>query len=62
MQHLGRRYVRYVNDVYRRTVTLWEGRFKSEIEQALGGRQVRRSVEGRRIQLRSQLGKRGGRS
>jgi putative transposase len=32
MQHLGRRYVRYVNDVYRRTVTLWEGRFKSEIE------------------------------
>lgn len=56
MQHLGRRYVRYVNDVYRRAGTLWEGRIKSEIEQALGGRQVRRSVEGRRIQLRGQLG------
>lgn len=31
MQHLGRRYVRYVNDVYRRTGTLWEGRFKIEL-------------------------------
>lgn len=29
MQALGRRYVRYVNKVYRRTGTLWEGRFKS---------------------------------
>ena len=26
MQSLGRRYVRYVNDRYRRTGTLWEGR------------------------------------
>ncbi len=26
MQSLGRRYVRYVNDTYRRTGTLWEGR------------------------------------
>lgn len=29
MQSLGRRYVRYVNDCYRRTGTLWEGRYKS---------------------------------
>src|ERR1700729_3005315 len=29
MQALGRRYVRYVNAMYRRTGTLWEGRFKS---------------------------------
>ena len=29
MQSLGRRYVRYFNDRYRRTGTLWEGRFKS---------------------------------
>jgi putative transposase len=31
MQAVGRRYVRYVNGVYRRTGTLWEGRFKSAI-------------------------------
>lgn len=29
MQSLGRRYVRYFNRAYRRTGTLWEGRFKS---------------------------------
>jgi len=29
MQAVGRRYVRYVNQVYRRSGTLWEGRFKS---------------------------------
>ena len=29
MQSVGRRYVRYVNETYRRTGTLWEGRFKS---------------------------------
>ncbi|MBO9716865.1 MAG: transposase [Pseudoxanthomonas sp.] len=29
MQALGRRYVRYVNDHYRRTGTLWEGRYKA---------------------------------
>ena len=29
MQHLGRQYVSYVNARYRRTGTLWEGRFKS---------------------------------
>jgi putative transposase len=29
MQSLGRQYVRYFNDTYRRTGTLWEGRFKS---------------------------------
>lgn len=29
MQALGRRYVRYVNDRYHRTGTLWEGRYKA---------------------------------
>jgi putative transposase len=29
MQQLGRRYVRYFNEVYERTGTLWEGRYKS---------------------------------
>ncbi|WP_313318554.1 transposase [Stenotrophomonas sp.] len=31
MQSLGRRYVRYVNDAYTRTGTLWEGRYKSHL-------------------------------
>lgn len=31
LQHLGRRYVRYINHVYRRTGTLWEGRYKSAL-------------------------------
>jgi len=29
MQSLGRRYVRHVNAVYRRTGTLWEGRYRA---------------------------------
>ena len=29
MQSVGRRYVRYVNDTYRRTGTLWEGRYRA---------------------------------
>ena len=29
MQSIGRRYVRYFNDRYQRTGTLWEGRFRS---------------------------------
>ena len=29
MQSLGRRYVRYFNYTYKRSGTLWEGRFKS---------------------------------
>ena len=29
MQSLGRRYVRYVNGFYKRTGTLWEGRYKA---------------------------------
>lgn len=29
MQDLGRKYVRYINYTYKRTGTLWEGRFKS---------------------------------
>jgi REP element-mobilizing transposase RayT len=29
MQSLGRRYVRYANDTYRRTGTLWEGRYRA---------------------------------
>jgi len=31
MQSVGRRYVRYVNETYHRTGTLWEGRFKSAV-------------------------------
>jgi REP-associated tyrosine transposase len=31
MQHLGRRYVRYLNDTYRRSGTLWEDRFKASL-------------------------------
>ncbi len=31
MQSIGRRYVRYVNDIYKRTGTLWEGRYKSSV-------------------------------
>ena len=31
MQSLGRRYVRYINREYRRTGTLWEGRFKAAL-------------------------------
>ena len=31
MQSLGRRYVKYVNDSYRRTGTLWEGRYKASL-------------------------------
>ena len=31
MQDLGRKYVRYINHVYKRTGTLWEGRYKSSL-------------------------------
>lgn len=31
LQHVGRRYVRYINHSYRRTGTLWEGRYKSTL-------------------------------
>ncbi|MCU7827470.1 MAG: transposase [Candidatus Thiodiazotropha sp. (ex Myrtea sp. 'scaly one' KF741663)] len=34
MQSLGRCYVRYINGVYQRTGTLWEGRFKSSVVQS----------------------------
>jgi len=34
MQSIGRRYVRYINKKYRRTGTLWEGRFKSSLIQS----------------------------
>ena len=34
MQSVGRRYVQYVNHTYRRTGTLWEGRFKSSLVDA----------------------------
>jgi putative transposase len=33
LQALGRRYVPYVNNAYRRTGTLWEGRFKASLVQ-----------------------------
>ena len=31
MQHVGRRFVQYVNTTYRRSGTLWEGRFKASL-------------------------------
>ena len=31
MQSLGRRYVVYINQTYRRTGTLWEGRYKAAL-------------------------------
>ncbi len=34
MQDLGRKYVRYINQRYRRTGTLWEGRYKSSLNQS----------------------------
>lgn len=34
MQSLGRRYVQYVNHFYRRTGSLWEGRYKSSVVHA----------------------------
>jgi putative transposase len=34
MQSLGRQYVRYFNDCYERSGTLWEGRYKSCLVQA----------------------------
>jgi putative transposase len=38
MQHLGRLYVRYFNYRYKRTGTLFEGRFKSSLEMAAKNR------------------------
>ncbi|MEO7623026.1 MAG: transposase [Gallionella sp.] len=34
MQSIGRRYVQYINRSYRRTGSLWEGRYKSSLVQA----------------------------
>ena len=34
MQAMGRRYVQYINRSYRRTGSLWEGRYKSSLVQA----------------------------
>jgi putative transposase len=34
MKHLGQRYVQYVNKSYRRSGTLWEGRFRSCLTQS----------------------------
>ena len=34
MQAIGRRYVQYINRSYRRTGSLWEGRYKSSVIQA----------------------------
>jgi putative transposase len=34
MISLGRRYVQYINRTYRRTGTLWDGRYKSSLVQA----------------------------
>jgi putative transposase len=36
MKHLAQRYVQYINRVYQRSGTLWEGRFKSSLVQTQG--------------------------
>ena len=36
MQSVGRRYVRYFNERYRRTGTLWEGRYRSSLVESDG--------------------------
>jgi putative transposase len=36
MKHLGQRYVQYINRTYRRSGTLWEGRFRSCLTQSEG--------------------------
>ncbi len=36
MQHLGRQYVQYINRTYRRSGTLWEGRYKGSLIDAEG--------------------------
>ncbi len=36
MKHLGQRYVQYANRAYRRSGTLWEGRFRSCLAQSEG--------------------------
>ena len=36
MQSVGRRYVRYINQTYQRSGTLWEGRFKASLVQDEG--------------------------
>jgi putative transposase len=34
MKHLGQRYVQYINRSYKRSGTLWEGRFRSCLAQS----------------------------
>lgn len=36
MKHLGQRYVQYINRTYKRSGTLWEGRFRSCLAQSEG--------------------------
>jgi len=33
MKRLGQRYVQYINRIYKRSGTLWEGRFRSSVVQ-----------------------------
>jgi putative transposase len=44
MQAIGRRYVRYFNREYRRSGTLWEGRFKSSYRCHALGKRVQMST------------------
>jgi putative transposase len=34
MKHLGQRYAQHVNRTYRRSCTLWEGRFRSRLAES----------------------------
>jgi len=54
MQSLGRGYVRHINATYRRTGTLWEGRYRAAPidSEALGGARFKRQIAaalGRRV-------------
>ena len=67
MRHLGSRYVQYVNFVYKRRGTLWEGRYKSSLvdqEQYLLNKRYRSRIlfgsERFRKQVEAALGKRAG--
>jgi putative transposase len=41
MKHLGQRYVQFINRTYRRSGTLWEGRFKSCLTHSWDAKKLR---------------------
>lgn len=45
MQDLGRRYVGYVNHTYKRSGTLWEGRYKAQLIDSEALQSIMRSAK-----------------